>query len=262
MSMEFREQAALPVHASPAGAHASAAFVASLFAAVVFVFTAVALAGPPNIVRSFILVGYLLAGVVLCRRLFSLTDRAGWGRRPWLQGLGVAAGCALTVGIALFAMQAILNAEVRWETLPWILALAFGLSCSGCTLAVSRRFHLAPASAPIAKAEAATKEAVRFMERLPQNLQTAELLAVEAEDHYLRVHTSLGKTLILMRLSDALAELASIDGAHTHRSWWIARSSVAEVIRDGRQAMVVLKNGCHAPVSRARLKTLRSLNWF
>ena len=100
------------------------------------------------------------------------------------------------------------------------------------------------------------------MERLPKSLRSAELLAVQAEDHYLRVHTTLGEALILMRLSDALAELADFDGAHTHRSWWIARSAVVEVIREGRRATLVLKSGCQAPVSRTRLKALRDLNWF
>ncbi len=256
MSMQFREQAASPVHASPAGAHTSAAFVASLFAAAVFLFTAAALAGPPNIARSFILVGYLLAGAALCRGLFRLTDRKGWGRRPWLQCLGIAAACAATIGIVLFAVQSLLNGEIRWETLPWILALGFGLTFSGCALSVSRRLPPAPASAPVAK------EAARFMERLPRSLRSAELLAVQAEDHYLRVYTTLGEALILMRLSDALVELAGAGGLQTHRSWWIARAAVADVVREGRQATLVLKSGCRAPVSRARLKELHSLNWF
>ena len=53
----------------------------------------------------------------------------------------------------------------------------------------------------------------------------AELYAIESEDHYLRVHTSAGQELILMRLADAVRELAGVEGLQTHRSWWVARCS-------------------------------------
>jgi len=33
------------------------------------------------------------------------------------------------------------------------------------------------------------------------------IYAVSAEDHYLRVHTSLGETMVLMRLADAVRQL-------------------------------------------------------
>ena len=47
----------------------------------------------------------------------------------------------------------------------------------------------------------------RFLARLPARLSGAALLAVQAEDHALRLHTSKGEDLILMRLADALVEL-------------------------------------------------------
>ena len=43
-----------------------------------------------------------------------------------------------------------------------------------------------------------------FLERLPVKFRTADLHALSSEDHYLRVHTSLGEELILMRLADAV----------------------------------------------------------
>ena len=49
---------------------------------------------------------------------------------------------------------------------------------------------------------------------------------MEAEDHYLRLHTSKGQDLILMRLSDAIAELEGIEGARrTAPGGWRARRS-------------------------------------
>ncbi|MFX8624480.1 LytTR family DNA-binding domain-containing protein, partial [Acinetobacter baumannii] len=71
----------------------------------------------------------------------------------------------------------------------------------------------------------------RFLERLPLKLRGAEIYAVEAEDHYLRLHTSRGSDLILMRLSDAIVELEGLEGARTHRSWWVAKGAVRDAKR-------------------------------
>jgi|GEM_PF-308316 len=58
-----------------------------------------------------------------------------------------------------------------------------------------------------------------FLDRLPAHLGS-DLLALEMEDHYVRVHTALGSELILLRMRDAIAELGGIEGAQVHRSWW------------------------------------------
>lgn len=257
MSRDFRDLAGAPAHASPAGA-APAILVATLFAAPVCAGTALMLAGPPSVMRSLILIAYLLAGVALCRGLFHLTDRMGWDRRRWLQGLGVATACALMMGVALFAMQSALTGNARWGTLPWILILAFGASLSGCALAVCLRLREGrKAASPIED-----RGAVRFIERLPVHLRGADLWALQAEDHYLRVHTSQGEALILMRLSDAVAELDGVDGEQVRRSWWVARSALAEAVQKGRQALLVLKSGHLVPVSRTRTKELRDRDWL
>jgi hypothetical protein len=104
--------------------------------------------------------------------------------------------------------------------------------------------------------------APKFMERLPFRLREAALYAVEAEDHYLRVRTSKGSELILMRFSDALSELRGMDGAQTHRSWWVARAGVADVRRSDGRAVLALKDGAEAPVSRTQAKALRELGWI
>jgi hypothetical protein len=45
-----------------------------------------------------------------------------------------------------------------------------------------------------------------LFDRLPRHLGR-RLVAVEAEDHYVRVHTELGSTLMLARFSDVIQEL-------------------------------------------------------
>jgi len=89
-----------------------------------------------------------------------------------------------------------------------------------------------------------------FLTRLPVKYRGAELYAISAEDHYLRVHTSLGEELILMRLADALRELEGAAGLQTHRSWWVAQGGVADARRTEGKTVLVLKSGGEASVSR------------
>lgn len=101
----------------------------------------------------------------------------------------------------------------------------------------------------------------RFLERLSPKLRGAEVWAVEAEDHYLRLHTSRGQDLILMRLGDAVAELEGIEGARVHRSWWVAREAVTDIKRGDGRAALTLKDGSQVPVSRTYAARLRDLGW-
>ncbi len=90
-----------------------------------------------------------------------------------------------------------------------------------------------------------------------------EIVALEAEDHYLRVHFSDGaSTLILMRLSDAIRELPYEIGAQTHRSWWVAKKAVGDLSKGDGRATLILTNGVSAPVSRSFYKRLNDEGWF
>jgi hypothetical protein len=102
----------------------------------------------------------------------------------------------------------------------------------------------------------------RFLDRLPPRLRGATLHAVQAEDHYLRLHTDRGSDLILMRLSDAVAELEGLEGARTHRSWWVARDAVREAKRGDGRATLTLEGGVVAPVSRRYARALREGGWY
>jgi DNA-binding LytR/AlgR family response regulator len=104
--------------------------------------------------------------------------------------------------------------------------------------------------------------APRFPGRLPPRLRGAAIRAVEAEDHYLRVHTDRGSDLILMRLSDALAELEGLEGAQTHRSWWVAKAAVRGVARRDGRATLTLEGDIEAPVSRRYARALREAGWY
>lgn len=111
--------------------------------------------------------------------------------------------------------------------------------------------------------EAAAGQApARFLDRLPPRLRGARLIAVQSEDHYLRLHTDRGSDLILMRLADALSELEGLEGAQTHRSWWVARDAVRDVARGDGRATLTLDGGLSVPVSRRHARALRAAGWY
>ena len=118
------------------------------------------------------------------------------------------------------------------------------------------------AKATLDASPATAPAAFPFADRLPVKLRAGIIYAVSAEDHYLRLHTSKGQDLILMRLSDAVAELEGIEGAQTHRSWWVARGAVEDTRRTDGRAVLTLTGGVEAPVSRAYAKALREAGWF
>jgi hypothetical protein len=100
-----------------------------------------------------------------------------------------------------------------------------------------------------------------FMERLPLKFRAADLWAVSSEDHYLRVHTSAGQHMILMRLADAIVMLDGVDGLQTHRSWWVARAGLRDARRDSGKVVLTLIDGTDVPVSRANASTVRAAGW-
>ena len=127
----------------------------------------------------------------------------------------------------------------------------------GLALAASR---LATPPQPPAPAQPTEPAAVPFLQRVPARLGR-QLIALEAEDHYLRVHTALGSELILARLSDAVAQLDGYDGLRVHRSWWVAGDAVAGVYAKGGRTLLRLSNGIDAPVSRTYLQEVRARGW-
>ncbi len=101
-----------------------------------------------------------------------------------------------------------------------------------------------------------------FADKLPLRLRAGRLLALEAEDHYLRVHTDIGSDLLLMRMADGVALLESTPGARVHRSWWVARDAVESAASIGGNRMLRLAGGLEVPVSRSMRSSLMAEGWF
>lgn len=100
-----------------------------------------------------------------------------------------------------------------------------------------------------------------LLDQLPPALGI-EVIALEMEDHYVRVHTALGSEMVLMRLRDAMVHVGEIEGRQVHRSWWVARLAVEDVRREGRNIRLVLPGGLEAPVARAQVSELKAAGWL
>ena len=116
------------------------------------------------------------------------------------------------------------------------------------------------AVAPAAPAENA-EPSDAFRQRLSAKRREARLLAVEAEDHYLRVHTDAGCELITARFGDALEELSGWPGFRTHRSWWVATCAIDGVRWSRGRGELRLTSGLVVPVSRSQAQSLKTAGW-
>lgn len=103
---------------------------------------------------------------------------------------------------------------------------------------LERRAEATPAAFPSA-----------LLGRLPPGIGS-EIIALETEDHYLRVHALGGSALILMRMADAVALLDPQLGAQVHRRWWVAQAAVAGVRTEGRKLSLCLIDKTLVPVGR------------
>jgi len=259
----LRERQAAAVHASPTAAlrnpHVRAAVIAlaaGVFMAVVGAFGS---GEAPLLSRLFYWVSVIGVGALAGSAVAQTVRTRGWlEERPWLQGglTVLILWPPLTVAVWLITV-AIFNRRDGLGGLlgffgPVLVVTAVMTAINYATQLPLRETHAAAPGAP----------PPAFLERLPFRLRGAALLAVEAEDHYLRLHTDRGSDLILMRLSDAVRELEGLEGAQTHRSWWVAREAVEDVRRADGRAVLRLKGGVDAPVSRTHAKALREAGWF
>lgn len=148
-----------------------------------------------------------------------------------------------------------------WTSLPQaMLLMALGTAAS--ILFVRLRRPLVPESATaITPPPPLPPATAPFFDRLPPALGR-DLLYLEMEDHYLRVHTTTGNSLILLRLRDAVAELRSVPGAQVHKSWWVARAAVTSAERGKSGWELVLTDGRRVPVGRSFRAALAADGWL
>lgn len=145
--------------------------------------------------------------------------------------------------------------HLLWQVCPILLAVMTvrALVWRRLPARIETRTIISP---PLPEAEAA------FRRRLSAKRREARLIAVEAHDHYLKVHTDAGAELVTLRFADALDELAQAYGWRVHRSWWVAAEAVEEVRWRRGAGELRLAGGLMAPVSRTYGPVLKEAGWF
>jgi hypothetical protein len=143
--------------------------------------------------------------------------------------------------------------QLLWQVLVISLAVMAFRALVFRPRRVETRTIIAP---PLPEAEAT------FRKRLSAKRRLARLIAIEAHDHYLRVHTDSGVELISMRFADALEELAAAHGLRIHRSWWVAADAIQSVRWRRGAGEARLAADLTAPVSRSYAADVKAAGWF
>lgn len=263
-------QAAAPLPASPLRQiviDLAVMSVIGVFLGLIGPFGTIAMALAP---RLMVWLGFSYAGYAIYRPMGLAVE---WGERALAlprPGLWVAAVLVASVPMSLL-VQAIysLPDAPRWPGLDAMLTNYFSVLLIGG--AVTLLFNLlrpgqAPAQVPAVTAPSPAQAPVAafanpLIDQLPPEIGS-DIVALEMEDHYVRVHTALGSALVLMRMRDAVALIGEIEGMQVHRSWWVARGAVEDVLRDGRNIRLLLARGIAAPVARAKVADLREARWI
>ena len=232
--------------------------------------TVLAVLGPygtaedPALPRSLFWLGTVTLGGVIGIGLDAVLQH--WLTQPWWRALIVSV--AMTPPVTVIVLQA-MNLLLQHEhalmssftlQLTWRVAIIC-LVVTGLRTLVQRRPEpvvetrtvIAP---PLPEAEA------KLRSRLSARRRSARLIALEADDHYVRVHTDSGIELLTLRFSDALEELCNAHGYRVHRSWWVA----ADAIRSARwrrgSGTLELEDGSMVPISRSGAPLLRAAGWL
>ena len=88
---------------------------------------------------------------------------------------------------------------------------------------------------------------------LPPN---AVLLAVKAEQHYIRVWSDMGNDFIRYRFRDIVNLLEPHNGLRVHRSWWVNIDRVQSF--NNSNGMLIINDDLSVPVSLSNRRTVRA----
>lgn len=153
---------------------------------------------------------------------------------------------AVVTGLVIACTILALNLAVFGLRLSWP---RFGI-LFGATLLISFLIELLP------REDMAQKTPPPILGRLPLD-KRGPLVALSVEDHYVRIRTTRGEEMVLLRLSDAIREVGDTPGLRVHRSHWVATAQVTSVTRKGDGAVLRMAQGGDIPVSRSHMPAMK-----
>lgn len=85
-----------------------------------------------------------------------------------------------------------------------------------------------------------------------------DIIRMHAQDHYVEIVTTNGRSLLSEQFGDCLEKLSAIDGIHCHRSHWVCLAHVKDIARKGSAYSCLLSNGDEVPISRRKYAEIKS----
>ncbi len=155
-------------------------------------------------------------------------DSVLWAQTPVMAALGE----YLTIMSYLFTINLIIWLMIQWR-------------------------HQQPTQ-PQLKAKEPIIEPPLFMTKVP-HLNFNDVLAINAEGHYIRIHFATGSELINYVFKQAINEVAAHNGIQTHRSWWVARDAVVKAHKSGKRYQLILSHELKVPVSDTYFKPVKAM---
>lgn len=147
-----------------------------------------------------------------------------------------------------------------WTT--FTMALAISCAIALVVFPVVARIHASDAAAPQSAAAATAIPPGGLLERAGV-IDPELLLAIEAQDHYLRLTLADGRApLIHCRFADALEEVRALDGAQVRRGTWVAARAIDKAERVARSWRLTLCDGSEVTVSASYVGMARKLGWL
>jgi len=162
-----------------------------------------------------------------------------------------ASSMGLVHGLLDEASGVVVPVTVTWLALnaPWILQLDFSRIDKSDIQELDQQ---------TVKTSSDAERPTRFLQEL-RSRASGDLISISSELHYVRVVTTDTQVMFLYNLKDAIEELPSDAGVQIHRSHWVSRSHLTDLIKTNGSFEVTLSNGKRLPVSRRKYAEVKDL---
>ncbi|WP_300544158.1 LytTR family DNA-binding domain-containing protein [Maricaulis sp.] len=171
-------------------------------------------------------------------------------------GLVLIAG-TLQTGVVAFFEVALMNHPPQLQDIPYLWPpVLLVMLVAAAAMRVFRTVLRLRRQSP-GEAGSHVRVPALLAERMAPGLRRSPLIALSAEDHYVRVHTRAGSALVLIRFGDALKLVGQQPGHKVHRSWWVATDAIDTAAYSRGRGEIRLSTGLTVPVSRSYAETLR-----
>ncbi|HIP24532.1 MAG TPA: LytTR family transcriptional regulator [Rhodobacteraceae bacterium] len=89
--------------------------------------------------------------------------------------------------------------------------------------------------------------------------KSGPLIALSAQDHYVKISTQKGAHLARISMTDAIDLVPENSGLRVHRSHWIANNAILSLEKHAGRHLVTLSDGTKIPVAKAQLDQVQKI---